>query len=120
MQNERSIELLKEQYPEYFELSSFKGIEVFVWETADDVYRCGIMSGTNRMKTGAEIQALEQKSLSITEAKMILEEYGVEKDSIIVIPITQPYPDSDDTDISKPYTIDEEQTERINKLFADF
>ena len=119
MQNERDIEFLKEQYPEYFELSSFKGIEVFVWETADGNYRCGIMSGTNRMKTGAEIQALEQKSLSITETKMVLEEIGVEDEYIIVIPITQPYPNSDDTNISTPYINDEEHAEQIYKLFAN-
>ena len=37
IQNKRDIEELKEQYPEYFELSSFKGIEVYVWETADGI-----------------------------------------------------------------------------------
>ena len=120
MQNERDIEFLKEQYPEYFELSSFKGVEVFVWETADGDYRCGIMSGTNRMKTGAEIQALEQKSLSITETKMVLEEIGIEDEYIIVIPITQPYPNSDGTNISTPYIVDEEKAEQIYKLFANY
>ena len=63
MQNERKIELLRKQCPEYFELSSFKGIEVYVWETEDGAYRCGLMSGTNRMKTDLEIQTLEQRSL---------------------------------------------------------
>ena len=117
MQNERGVEVLQEQYPEYFELSSFKGVEVYVWETADGDYRCGMMSGTNRMKTGAEIQALEQKSLSITEAKMVLEENGVKDEYIVVIPITQPYPNSDDINISTPYIIDEEHAEQIYKLF---
>lgn len=118
MQNERSIEVLKEQYPEYFELTSFKGIEVYVWETADEGYRCGMMSGTNRMKTGSEIQALAQKSLSVPEAKKVLEECGIEDDCITIIPITQPYPDSDDTNISKPYIIDEERAEQIYNLFG--
>ena len=117
-QNERDFEILKEQYPEYFELSSFKGIEVFVWETAEGVYRCGLMSGTNRMKTGSEIQALEQKSLSIPEAKMVLKENGVENDCIIVIPITQPYEISSDTNISEPYIIDDEIAEQILELFV--
>lgn len=109
---------MKEQYPEYFELSSFKGIEVFVWETAEGVYRCGLMSGSNRMKTGSEIQALEQKSLSIPEAKMVLKENGVENDCIIVIPITQPYEISSDTNISEPYIIDDEIAEQILELFV--
>ena len=116
-QNERNIELLKEQCPEYFELSSFKGIEVYVWETEDGAYRCGMMSGTNRMKTDSEIQALEQKSLSITEAKMVLEGNGIEDESIIVIPITQPYVNTgDDEGISATLVIDEERAEQIFKL----
>ena len=115
--NERNIELLKEQCPEYFELSSFKGIEVYVWETEDGAYRCGMMSGTNRMKTDSEIQALEQKSLSITEAKMVLEETGIENESIFVIPITQPYVNTgDDENISATLVIDEERAEQIFKL----
>ncbi len=117
-QNDRDIETLKEQYPEYFELSSFKGIEVYVWETADGIYRCGLMSGTNRMKTGAEIRALEQRSLSVAEAKTVLKENGIGDDHIIVIPVPQPYPDPDDTDISKPYIIDEEHAEQIYGSFV--
>ena len=109
--------MLKEQCPEYFELSSFKGIEVYVWETEDGAYRCGMMSGTNRMKTDSEIQALEQKSLSILEAKMVLEENGIEDESMIVIPITQPYVNTgDDEDISATLVIDEERAEQISKL----
>ena len=34
--NSVSIESLKEQYPEYFELSDFKGIEVYVWQIAEE------------------------------------------------------------------------------------
>lgn len=117
--DERDIVSLKEQYPEYFELSDLKGIEIFVWKTAGGTYRCGLMSGTNRMKTAPEIRALEQKSLSVAEAKAVLEELGVENDRIVVLPITQPYTnDADDTDISQPYIINGEYAEEIYKLFA--
>ncbi len=119
MQNERNIELLKEQCPEYFKLSSFKGIEVYVWETEEGAYRCGLMSGTNRMKTDPEIQALEQKSLSITEAKKVLEENGIADENITVIPVTQPYVNTGNgEDISATLVIDEERAERIFKLLT--
>ena len=49
---------------------------------------------------------------------MVLEENGIDSDGICIIPITQPYPDSDDADISKPYIIDEELAERIYELFV--
>lgn len=115
---DRGLEALKEQCPEYFELSAFKGIEVYVWETADGAYRCGMMSGTNRMKTAPEIRALEQRSLSVAEAKTVMEELGVENGSILVIPITQPYENgASDDNISEPYVIDEEHAEQIYELF---
>ena len=49
----RQVDLaeLKEKYPEYFELSAFKGIEVYVWQMSKDSYSCGMMSGTNCLKT---------------------------------------------------------------------
>ena len=110
--NSVSIERLKEQYPEYFELSDFKGIEVYVWQIAEESYRCGIMSGTNRNKTEEEIWELQEKSLSVDEAKALLNELGINRTDIIVIPIAQPYS-------SYLYEIDNEYTERVTKLFEN-
>lgn len=107
---ERSVETLKEKYPEYFELSDFKGIEVYVWQVGENVYRCGLMSGTNRNKTEEEILALAFKSLTVDEAKAILAELGVENDRVFAIPITQPTS-------SYAYEIDDEYRERVRKLF---
>ena len=110
--NSVSIERLKEQYPEYFELSDFKGIEVYVWQIAEESYRCGIMSGTNRNKTEEEIWELQEKSLSVDEAKALLNELGINRNDIIVIPIAQPYS-------SYLYEIDNEYTEWVTKLFEN-
>ena len=110
--NSVSIERLKEQYPEYFELSDFKGIEVYVWQIAEESYRCGIMSGTNRNKTEEEIWKLQESSLSVDEAKALLNELGINRNDIIVIPIAQPYS-------SYLYEIDNEYTERVTKLFEN-
>ncbi|MBP5245837.1 MAG: hypothetical protein J6036_05225 [Clostridia bacterium] len=87
----RSLETLKEIYPEYFEMSDFKGIEVYVWKSDDGSFRCGMMSGTNRMKTDEEIEALQERPLSIDEAKMILDESGIANNFVFLIPIAQPY-----------------------------
>ena len=72
------VERLKEKYPEYFELSAFKGIEIYVWEMAEGSYHCGLMSGTNRNKTDEEIWDLARKPLSIEEAKLILNELKID------------------------------------------
>ena len=104
------IEELRAKYPEYFEMSSFKGIEVYVWEMAEGSYHCGMMSGTNRNKTQEEIWDLAQKQLTIGEAKLILKELGVKKEDIIVIPVVQSFS-------SYHYEIDDAYREKVRKLF---
>ena len=76
---------LRIKYPEYYNLDTFKGIEVYVWQNEDGEYRCGAMSGTNRGKTIEELTALEENSASIKEMKSILASYKIDKDSIIII-----------------------------------
>ena len=81
---------LRIKYPEYYNLDTFKGIEVYVWQNEDGEYRCGAMSGTNRGKTIEELIALAENSASIEEIKSILASYKIEKDSIIIIQIDNP------------------------------
>ena len=76
---------LRIKYPEYYNLDTFKGIEVYVWQNEDGEYRCGAMSGTNRGKTIEELTALTENSATIGEMKSILASYKIDKDSIIII-----------------------------------
>ncbi|MCR4775044.1 MAG: hypothetical protein K5869_01560 [Saccharofermentans sp.] len=110
VETKSQIEDLRAKYPEYFELSSFKGIEVYVWQMSEDSYHCGMMSGTNRNKTDEEIWDLAKKSLSIEEAKMILNEFGVKKEDVFIIPVIQPIS-------SYRYEIDDAYREKVRKLF---
>ena len=81
---------LRVKYPEYYNLDTFKGIEVYVWQNEDGEYRCGAMSGTNRGKTIEELIALTDNSTTIDEMKKILKSYKSEKDSIIIIQVANP------------------------------
>ena len=81
---------LRIKYPEYYNLDTFKGIEVYVWQNEDGEYRCGAMSGTNRGKTIEEYTALAENSASIKEMKSILASYKINKDSIIIIQVANP------------------------------
>ena len=105
------IEKLREKYPEYFKLSAFKGVEIYVWEMAEGSYQCGMMSGTNRNKTKEEIRALAEKPLTIEEAKLILKELGIGQGYFIVIPVVQPVS-------SYRYRIDDAYREKVRKLFG--
>ena len=105
------MEKLQELYPEFFNLKGdpFKGVEVYVWQMSEDSYSCGLMMGTNRNKTEAEIMDLANKALTIDEAKAILDQCA-NKDEVFIIPVIQPIS-------SYSYTIDEEYTKKVQNLF---
>ena len=107
--NQIDMNKLKEEYPEYFNMSYSNGIEIYVWQMAEECYRCGMIE-VNGNRTSDEIYALQSKSLSVEETKAILAEIGASKDDIIIIPISQPYS-------SYFYEIDEAYKDKVIKLF---
>ena len=80
--------VLREMYPEYFDLPTSKGLEVYVWQMAPNSYSCGVMEGTNREKTLEEMMNL--KGASIEEMKAILSSYVIPREDIIIIPWQNP------------------------------
>ena len=80
--------VLREKYPEYYDLSTFKGLEVYVWQMGPNSYSCGVMMGTNRNKTQEEMMNL--KGASIDEMRAILSSYDIPKEDIIIIPWQNP------------------------------
>ena len=108
----RSIKTLKQLYPEFFEDDAppFKGVEVYVWQMAEDDYRCGLMSGTNREKTPEEIADLGDRPLSVEETKCLLDAIGADKGSYFIIPCQMPYS-------SYMYEIDDAYRDKLNELF---
>lgn len=105
---------VKEKYPEFLEMEGepFKGIELYVWQMAENLYYCGLMFGTNRNKFDDEIFALQEKALTVDETKVLLNELGVNKDAIVIYPIAQPYS-------NYLYEIDNEYRDNVSKLFDE-
>ncbi len=102
---------LRARFPEYYDLSTFKGLEVYVWQEAEDTFLCGVMEGTNRNKTDEEIAALAENPATVEEMKMILSSYGIPYDNIFIAPCRQLYSDY-------YYTIDEAYQKKVNALFG--
>lgn len=86
--NSSDIEKLREKYPEYFDLGTFKGLEVYVWQMAENDYRFGLMQGTNRNKTLKEMMAL--KGATSEEMALILSTFDIDDKDIFVIPWQNP------------------------------
>ena len=78
---------LQKRFSEYYNLDTFKGIEVYVWQTNDGTYECGAMNGTNRNKTFEEILLLEKNGATFEEMRTILSSYNIDKEQIVIIPV---------------------------------
>ena len=83
-----ALAALRERYPDYFDLGTFKGLEVYVWQMAPDSYSCGVMRGTNRNKTLEELMNL--KGATITEMRAILSTYDIDEKDVFIIPWQNP------------------------------
>lgn len=103
---------LQKRFPEYYNLHTFKGIEVYVWQTNDGTYKCGAMTGTNRNKTFEEILILEKNGATFEEMRTILSSYNIDKEEISIIPIII---NAEDFEI----TTDELEFAQIREMFWD-
>ena len=99
---------LREKYPEYFGLSAFKGLELYVWQLGPGVLRCGLMEGTNRNKTSEEIWNLQ--GATAEEMKRILSTYDIPEEDISIMPFLHPVS-------SYIYSITEEYRTWLRELF---
>lgn len=79
---------LRSQYPAYFDLPVDQGLEVYVWQMAENSYSCGVLPGTDREKTLEELMNL--KGVSLGEMGAILSTYDIDADDIVVIPWQNP------------------------------
>ena len=104
------LEELRQKFPEYFDLRTSKGLEVYVWQIAEDSYRCGVLPGTNREKTSEEMWKLWTNSAAPEEMKAILASYEISDDYILIASCIQPYS-------SYYYEIDEAYTQKVTALF---
>jgi len=101
---------LRERFPEYFDLETGKGLELYVWQMSESSYRCGLLPGTNRNKTDEELWDLSQNSASVGEMNAILNSYGIPRENVFVMPIHQPIS-------SYWYEIDEAYTAAVRAMF---
>ena len=101
---------LYQKYPEYFGLDGMKGVEVYVWQMAGNLYYCGALIGTNRLKSEEEIQGLFDNGATMEEMRTILELCEIERERVSIIPVHNPLS-------SFWYEIDIEYAKQINALF---
>ena len=82
------LEILREEFPEYFGLSAMKGLEVYVWQLAPDSYSFGLLEATDIEKTFEELWNM--KGANASQMRAILSVYDIDKDDIVIIPYQHP------------------------------
>ncbi len=117
-QDATDIESLKAKFPMYFDLGTFKGLEIYIWQMAENSYSCGVLPGLNRNYSKEEIWNLHQKPASLEEMRAIIAYYLEEglavKEDITLVPVTMPHS-------SYAYTIDDAYRAKLEKRFwSDF
>lgn len=75
---------LQKRFPEYYNLDTSEGIKVYVWQAEDGEYRCGAVSGINRITKFEEISKIASNSTTIDEMKTILASYNIDKGYVLV------------------------------------
>ena len=103
---------LREQFPQYYDLGDFKGLEIYVWSMAEGSFRCGILPGTNRNKTQEEIWDLGFHGVSVQDMKEILASYDISDDEVFLFACSQPIS-------SYLYPIDEDYCKAVSAQFDD-
>ncbi len=108
------LEVLKLNWPMYFELPTAKGLEVYIWQMAEGSYSCGLLPGRNLSYTQQELWDLEKNAAALGVMQTIISYYisngEVAKEDVTIIPITMPHS-------SYAYNIDEAYRQRLTELF---
>ncbi len=107
---ESEIAALREKFPEYFDLPASKGLEVYIWQMSKDNYQCGLMSGTNRIKTDKERMSL--KPASIVEMRLILSTYSLPTTDMFLFAYQHPLS-------SYRYEVNDAYYEKLHEVFWD-
>jgi len=82
------LEALRDKYPDYFDLTTSNGLEVYVWQMGQGSYSCGVLPGTNQEKTIEELMNL--KDATIAEMRAILSTYDIDAEDVFIIPWQNP------------------------------
>ena len=103
-----TISALKKKYPQYFDLTTTKGLVIYVWQMGEDSYFCGLLSGKNIGYSNEDLWNLVP--VSIDEMRVIIQSYNISKSKVTIWPVIQPYS-------SYFYEIDDDYRKKVENLF---
>lgn len=87
--NDEQIKLF-EQYPKYFGLNASNGLDVIVWQMAEDMYSFGLLEHSDSKRDWISSELLKLKGLDAGEMKLILQTYDIDEKNVFVVPWQNP------------------------------
>ncbi len=82
------ITSLREEYPQYFDLDAANGLDVYVWQMAENSYWFGVLPHSDIHRDWSEL--LELRGTGVDAMRQILSTYHLDKNDIHIIPWQNP------------------------------
>ncbi len=82
------ITLLREQYPQYFDLDAANGLDVYVWQMAENRYSFGVLPHSDTHRDSSEL--LDLRGTGADAMRQILSTYHLDENDIHIIPWQNP------------------------------
>lgn len=80
-----SVEYLREQYPEYFDIDATNGLDIYVWQMVPNYYSFGMLPHSKEPRDAFSSELMNLKGVDAEQMRMILSAYNVEKEDIYII-----------------------------------
>lgn len=108
------MEALKDKLPTYFDLNTSKGLEVYIWQMAENSYSCGLLPGKKNGQTQEDLLHLSMSPASIEQMRLIIADYisnnKVSRNDVAIYALQMPYS-------SYAYNMDEAYVQKLSELF---
>ena len=114
------IPSLREQYPQYFDLDVSNGLDVYVWQMAENSFSFGLLPHAETQRDGFSTELLNLWGTNAKEMRQILSTYNIDENDISIIPWQNPFSSyiGDYALIHEDESI-EEKHEYYRELFRD-
>ena len=81
---------LQEKYPQYFGLDTSNGLDVIVWQMAENNYNFGLLPHTDEERYWLSDELTELKSVRLDDMRAIIESYDIPREKIYIVPWQNP------------------------------
>lgn len=85
-----SVNAFKKIYPQFFGVSTDGGLTVYVWQMAENNYRCYLANTAMEAISDNSFAYTVKDSATIEEMKVILSNYDIDKSEITIQPVINP------------------------------